>query len=118
MGDSESSFPVLWLVIGPSMALFGRAQYNKAIKGNFYSRDFREAVLFRRRFHFMPRVDFTQNAEGDKLKVKITSRKRKIVTFALKFLSVSITQPCQLRSFKSCSDYCVGFTFASRSKKS
>ena len=63
-------------------------------------------------------VDFTQNAEGDKLKVKITSRKRKIVTFTLKFLSVSITQPCQLRSFKSCSDYCVGFTFASRSKKS
>ena len=27
------------------MALFGRAQYNKTIKGNVYSRDFPEAVL-------------------------------------------------------------------------
>ena len=68
------------------MALFGRAQYNTAIKGNVYSRDFPEAVLFRRQFHFRPRVDFTQNAEGDKLKVKITSRKTKIVTFTLKIL--------------------------------
>ena len=40
MGDSESSFPLQRLVVGPSiaMALFGRAQYNKAIKGNVYSR--------------------------------------------------------------------------------
>lgn len=29
------------------MALFGRAQYNKTIKGNVYSRDFPEAVLVR-----------------------------------------------------------------------
>ena len=47
MGDSESSFPLQRLVIGPSMALFGRAQYSKAIKGNVYSRDIPEALLVR-----------------------------------------------------------------------
>ena len=41
----KSFFPVRGLVIGPSLALFCRAQYNKAIKGNVYSRDFPEAVL-------------------------------------------------------------------------
>ena len=40
----KSFFPVRGLVIGPSLALFCRAQYNKAIKGNVYSR-FLEAVL-------------------------------------------------------------------------
>ena len=33
---SDSSFPVQGLVIGSSMPLLGRAQYNKVIKGNFY----------------------------------------------------------------------------------
>ena len=47
MGDNESSFPLQRLVVRPSMALFGRAQYNKTIKGNVYSRDFPEAVLVR-----------------------------------------------------------------------
>ena len=44
MGTRENFFPVQGLVIGPSMALFCRAQYNKTIKGNVYSR-FLEAVL-------------------------------------------------------------------------
>ena len=47
MGDSESFFPLQKLVIGPSMALFGRTQYNKANKGNVDSRDFPEALLVR-----------------------------------------------------------------------
>ena len=45
MGTRENFFPVQGLVIGPSMALFCRAQYNKTIKVNVYSRDFPDAVL-------------------------------------------------------------------------
>ena len=119
MGDSESSFPLQRLVIGPSiaMALFGRAQYNKSIKGNVYSRDIPEALLVRDiSFMLSPELVSPRKQEGDKLKVKITSRVRKIVKFSLKFLSASITQPCQFRSLNSCFDYFAGLRFASRSK--
>ena len=43
MGDNESSFPVQGLIIGPSMALFDRAQYGH--EGRFCSRDFIELFI-------------------------------------------------------------------------
>ena len=60
-----------------------------------------------------PRVDFTQKSGGDKLKVKITPRMRKMVIFA-KIPIFSVTQPCHLRSFESCSDCFAGLTFLAK----
>ena len=45
MGDNESSFPVQGLIIGPSMALFDRAQYGH--EGRFCSRDFIELFILK-----------------------------------------------------------------------